>query len=98
METKKIRILVMFGAIANGGVKRIISNVYNSVTRDLHEVDAVYHGGGLGFEEVTSLKNTGTSMTENPQFLTINWHSYQNWWKSFIQLLPYWVSLNSNGE
>lgn len=85
MENKKIRILVVFGAIANGGVEQIISNIYRCASPDKYEIEAVYHEGGLKFEEVSSLNKTWQSMTEIPQFLTVNWHSYRKWWKDFLK-------------
>lgn len=84
MENSKIRILVVFGAIANGGVEHIISDIFSGLDSDRFESEAVYHKGCDELDNVPILKNVWKDMEAAPQFMTINALSYRKWWKDYI--------------
>ena len=84
-ENKKIRVLVVFGAIANGGVEHIITDIFNNIDKTVFESKAVYHAGDCTLEDVPLLKETWNEMEQIPQFNTINWYSYRKWWKNYIK-------------
>ena len=85
METKKIRILVMFGAIANGGVEHIITDIFKNIDSNLFETEAVYHGGAFELDDVPLLKELWPNMERAPEFKTVNALSYRKWWKNYIK-------------
>lgn len=84
-ENKKIRVLVVFGAIANGGVEKIISSIYQNIRESEIVTEAVYHKGGLNINQVSTLQKLWPNIEEAPEFITLNWHSYRNWWKEYIK-------------
>ena len=83
MENKKIRILVVFGAIANGGVEHIISDIFKNIDTSVFESEAVYHGGNFELEDVPLLKSLWPNMERAPEFKTYNAISYRHWWKEY---------------
>lgn len=85
MGNKKIRILVVFGAIANGGVEHIISDIFKNIDTSLFESEAVYHGGAFELDDVPILKCLWPNMERAPEFKTYNAISYRHWWKEYIK-------------
>ena len=85
---KKIRVLFVFGAVANGGVERIATDLVKHFDKNLIEVSAVYHNcvdkGGIS--AIPSVYELWPDIDKAPYFYSLNFLSYRRWWKNFIRL------------
>ena len=87
MSNKEIlKVLYVFGAIADGGVEHIATDLVRNMDQKKVQVSAVYHNCVVpgGVESISVLHELWPHMDKAPNFITVNALSYRKWWKAYI--------------
>lgn len=86
MTNRKLRVLYVFGAISDGGVEHIASDLVKNMDPEVVTVSAVYHSCDIkeGIQAIPCLYELWPNMEKAPNFNTLNCVQYRHWWKSFI--------------
>ena len=85
-KEKALRVLYVFGAVADGGVEHIATELVKNMDRKRVHVSAVYHNCVVpeGVESIPVLHELWPHMDKAPNFNTVNALSYRKWWKTYI--------------
>lgn len=86
-----IKVLIVLGAISNGGIEKLIYNLFSNIDRAVITTDLVYHNcvepGGI--KNIPSL-SLWEKPIQCPNFTSFNWYAYRKWWKNFIKTHPHY--------
>ena len=82
-----LNILYVLGAVDNGGIEKLVANIFDSIDKSIINIDIAYHGNQIDEDRVRKfelLSSRFSNIYRIPSFNTVNSLSYRKWWKDFI--------------